>query len=151
MADPLSIAASIVSIAIPALQVTRLLLDDLQRIADAPSTVETLKEDLLSVDTAITSLQAVSDPQWGSLGGTVLSEAETAIRVCTKSCDKFRADLRRWTRHSEDGRLSWQDRARVGIFKQNRVKSMSEQLQNCKITLNSVVSIATLYAGRFKP
>jgi hypothetical protein len=57
----------------------------------------------------------------------------------------FRANLQRWTSHSEDGRLSWQDRAKVGFFKQSQIRSMSQQLQSCKITINSVVSIATLY------
>jgi hypothetical protein len=57
---------------------------------------------------------------------------------------KFRNDLQRWTRHSEDGRLMWQDRANIGFFKQRRIKTMSEQLQNCKVTINSIVGIATL-------
>ena len=70
MADPLSVAASIVGVTVPALHGTRLLLDDLQGIADAPKAVESLKEDLLSVDMALKSLQAVKDPEWKSLGET---------------------------------------------------------------------------------
>ncbi|KAB5526355.1 hypothetical protein GE09DRAFT_469981 [Coniochaeta sp. 2T2.1] len=35
----------------------------------------------------------------------------------------------------------------VGFFKQDYVKSMSEQLQNCKITLTSVVCITTLHSS----
>jgi hypothetical protein len=41
--------------------------------------------------------------------------------------------------------MSWRDRANVGFFKQQRIKSLSDQLQNCKMTVNAVVSIATLY------
>ncbi|KAF2174723.1 hypothetical protein K469DRAFT_613557, partial [Zopfia rhizophila CBS 207.26] len=55
--------------------------------------------------------------------------------------------LQRWTRHSEDGKLAWQDRANIGFFKQGEIKTMSEQLQNCKVTINSVVSIATIYSS----
>lgn len=145
MADPLSVAASIVGVAVPALHGTRLLLDDLQKIVDAPQSVESLKEDLLSVEMAIKSLQAIGDSEWKSLGGTVADEAKIAISNCKRACDKFRADLQHWTRHSGEGQLSWQDRANVGFFKQRRIKSTSEQLQTCKLTLNSVVSIATLY------
>jgi hypothetical protein len=145
MADPLSVAASIVGVAVPALHGTRLLLDDLQSIIDAPQSVESLKEDLRSVDMALQSLQAIGDPEWKSLGGTVANQSKVAISTCKRVCDKFRADLQHWTRHSGEGQLSWQDRANVGFFKQRRIKSTSEQLQNCKLTLNSVVSIATLY------
>lgn len=31
-----------------------------------------------------------------------------------------------------------------GFFKQGQIKAMSGQLQNCKLTINAVVSIATL-------
>ena len=140
MADPLSIAASIVGVTVPALHGARLLLDDLQKINDAPEIVERLKDDVRSVDMALTSLQKVKDQEWESLGKSIAKESKTTISTCTRACDGFRNDLQRWTRHSGDGRLTWQDRANVGFFKQGRIKTMLEQLQNCKITINSVVS-----------
>jgi hypothetical protein len=151
MADPLSVAASIVGVTVPALHCTRLLLDDLQGIIDAPKSVESLKEDLRSVDLAIKSLQAVHDSEWKLLGGTVADESKLAISSCTRACDTFRADLQRWTRHSEEGKLSWKDRTNVGFFKQRQMKSTAEQLQACKLTINSVVGIATLYEFSIQP
>ena len=97
-----------------------------------------------SVDMALTSLRAMEDQEWESLGSSVVEESKTTISTCTRACGLFRADLQRWTRHSEDGKLTWQGRANVGFFKQGRIKTMSEQLQNYKVTINSVVSIATL-------
>ncbi len=144
MADPLSIAASVVSVAVPALHGTRLLLDDLQKLKDAPKTVRRLKEDVHSVEVTLTTLQTVEDREWQSLGTTVAEESKTTISTCTKACDQFRANLQHWTRHSEDGKLATKDRANVGFFKQGQIKAMSEQLRNCKLTINSVVSIATL-------
>jgi hypothetical protein len=142
--DPLSITAAAVGIAAPAAHYVHLLLDDLQNIIDAPETIKSLKNDLLSVDQALTSLQGVSDSQWKLLGESVVTQSKAATTSCKDSCDMFRTALRRWTRHSEDGKLSLRDRAMVGFFKQGYVKSMSEQLQNCKVTLTSVVCIATL-------
>jgi hypothetical protein len=144
MTDPLSVAASVVGVIVPALHGTRLLLDDLQSIIDAPKAVETLKEDLCSVDTALESLRAVKDPEWESLGDAVVEQSKAIISTSVRACDMFRADLQRWTRHSDEGRLSWQDRANVGFFKQRRIKAISDQLQTCKISINSVVSIAIL-------
>jgi hypothetical protein len=144
MSDPLSITASVVGITVPALHGTRLLLEDLQQLKDAPNTVKRLLEDVHSVDTALKLVQSVEDREWDLLGAGVAEQSKTAISSCTQACDLFRTDLQRWTRHSEDGKLAWQDRANVGFFKQAQIKAMSEQLSNCKLTINSVVSIATL-------
>lgn len=144
MADPLSIGAGVVGIIVPALHGTRLLLDDLRCIIDTPKAIETLKEDLCSVEMALTSLQAVNDVEWELLGNTVVEQSKATINTCTKACDMFRADLQRWTKHSDEGKLSWQDRTNVGFFKQRRIKAISDQLRTCQISINSVVGVATL-------
>ena len=147
MADPLSTAANVVGVTVPALYCARLLLDDIQNIVDAPKAVATLKEDLRAVDMALEALKAVHNSELESLGQKVVEESKFAISTCAKACDTFRNDLQHWTRHSEDGKLAWRDRANVGFFKQQRIKSLCQQLQNCKITVGTTVSVATLYVG----
>lgn len=93
MADPLSIGAGVVGIIVPALHGSRLLLDDLQCIIDAPTAIETLKNDLCSVEMALTSLRAVKDVEWELLGDAVVKQSKAAIHSCTKACDLFRTDL----------------------------------------------------------
>lgn len=144
MADPLSITASIMSITVPALHCVRLLLEDLQQLKEAPKTVKRLLEDVQSVDTSLKLLQGVEKREWDLLGPRVLEESKTTISSCTQACSLFRINLQRWTRHSEGGELAWQDRTSVGFFKQGQIKAMSEQLRNCKLSINSVVSIAIL-------
>ncbi|PTB40448.1 hypothetical protein M441DRAFT_48280 [Trichoderma asperellum CBS 433.97] len=124
--DPLSIAASVIGVVTPALHGT---------IRDAPNAIRLMKDDLLTIDNSLTSLQAVSEQQWKSLGDSVVAQLEPAIELYTNSCDKFRTSLGRWTRHSDDGKLSWRDQAVVGVLKQGQIKSMSEQLQGCKFLL----------------
>ena len=144
MADPLSITASVMSITVPALHGVRLLLEDLQQLKEAPKTVKRLLEDVQSVDTSLKLLQGVEKREWDLLGPSVLEKSKITISSCTQTCSLFRSNLQRWTRHSEGGKLAWQDRTSVGVFKQGQIKAMSEQLQNCKLSINSVVSIATL-------
>jgi hypothetical protein len=144
MADPLSITASVVGITVPALHGIRMLLEDLQQLKEAPKTVKRLLEDVQSVDTSLSLLRGVEDREWDLLGASVVEESKTTISNCTQACNLFRADLQHWTRHSEGGKLAWQDRTSVGFFKQGQIKAISEQLQNCKLSINSVVSIATL-------
>ncbi|KAF2807031.1 uncharacterized protein BDZ99DRAFT_422403 [Mytilinidion resinicola] len=146
MPDLLSVAASIVGITVPALHGTRLLLDDLNKIVDAPNVVQTLREDIASVGMALQSLQTIKDPEWENLGETIANQSKATIRNCERLCSMFRGNLQRWTKHSE-GRLSWHDRAKVGFFKERQIKAMSEQLQSCKIAFNSAVGTATLYSS----
>jgi hypothetical protein len=139
MSDPLSIAASVVSITVPALHGTRLLLENLQQLKDAPKTVKRLVEDVHSVDTALKLVQGVEDREWELLGVGVAQQSKTTISSCTQACDLFRTDLQRWTRHSDDRKLAWRDQANVGFFKQGQIKAMSEQLSNYKLTIPSSV------------
>lgn len=147
MADPLSVAGSIVSITVPALHGIRLLLDDLQQFKEAPKTVKRLTEEVRSVDTALKLLEGVEDREWNLLGTAVAKESKTTINSCTQACEEFRPQLQRWTRHSDDGKLAWRDRTSVGFFRQSQIKTMSEQLQSCKLAVNNIVSIATLYVA----
>ncbi|KAK4652076.1 hypothetical protein QC762_0099270 [Podospora pseudocomata] len=145
--DPLSITAGVVGIVAPTLHCVRLLVEDLQNIADAPNTVKALTNNLQSVELALDSLGAVTDSQWESLGDAITTQSKATITSCKTSCERFKTSLDRWTRHSTDGTLSWRDRATLGIFRQDHIKSISKQLQQCNITLTSVTSIATLHSS----
>jgi hypothetical protein len=144
MADPLSITASVVGIIVPALHGTRLLLGDLQQLSDATKTIKRLTDDVQSVHATLELLQGVEDGDWKSLGQNVAKQSKATISSCTQACNLFRADLQKWTRHSEDGKLTWLDRANVGFFKKDQAKAMSEQLQSCKLAINLIVGVATL-------
>jgi len=150
MTDALSVAANIVGVAVAALHGTRLLLDDLKGIIDAPKAITTLKDDLLSVDTALKSIQGVQDQEWALLGDSVVEQSKATIKTCSESCKSFHVDLKRWTKHSDENALSFQDRVNVGFFKQKQIKAVSQQLQSCKTTINSVVGLATLYVNMYK-
>ena len=144
MADPLSITASVVGIIVPALHGTRLLLGDLQQLSDATKTIKRLTDDVQSVHTTLELLQGVEDGDWKALGQNVSEQSKATISSCTQACNLFRADLQKWTRHSEDGKLTWLDRANVGFFKKDQAKALSEQLQSCKLAINLIIGVATL-------
>ncbi|KAG9232662.1 hypothetical protein BJ875DRAFT_535806 [Amylocarpus encephaloides] len=129
MADPLSITASVAGIIVPALHGTRLLLGDLQQLNDAPKTIKRVEEG-----------------DWESLGQNIATQSKATIISYTQACNLFRADLQKWTRHLE-GKLIWLDRANVGYFKKDQAKAMSEQLQNCKLAINLIVGVVTLYSS----
>jgi hypothetical protein len=145
MPDPLSISASVAGLVGLALHGTRLLIDDVNNIRDAPRALEDLQTDLTSISSSLESLEAIDELQLKMLGDQICNQSKFAVNKCTSACDGFRGDLQRWTKRSRDGKLSWRDKTNIGFFKERRIKAMAKQLQSCKLTLNSVVSTATLY------
>ncbi|KAG7411090.1 hypothetical protein Forpe1208_v010724 [Fusarium oxysporum f. sp. rapae] len=142
--DPLSITAGVVGVAVPALQCVQKLRTIIQAIHDAPSEITSLGQELQAIEQAITSVQEISGQQWQPLGESVLLQSKTGMNLCRKSCSKFQAAIEHWTRHSQDGELVWRDRTSIGLFRQDQIKSTLSQLQTCRGTLTSVVSIANL-------
>lgn len=146
MGDPFGAAASGIQIATFALHGVRLLLQDIENIREAPQAVAKLKDGLREVELAVDRLKAVEGSKLEALG--VLEQSLLAIKTCDKSCETFRNDLRQWTKHSkhsEDGKLHVWDRIKVGFFRNERIKSLSREIQNCKTTVIMLVSFATLF------
>lgn len=144
MVEPLSLAANIAGVVIPALHGMRLLLRDLQDIKDAPRALKDLENEILLVDGALSSLQTVESEDIDHLGANVGDNLKSTIDICSTACEKFRVDLQRWTRHSQEQKLSWRDRSVIGFWKQSHIKSIQSKLQNCQVNITSVVSTATL-------
>lgn len=83
MTDPLSITASVAGIIVPALHGTRLLLDDLEKLKDAPKAVKRLVDDVQSGDAALKLLQGIEDREWKLLGTSIDKHSKTTISSCT--------------------------------------------------------------------
>lgn len=143
MGEPLSSAAGVVGIVFPAMHGTRQLLNDIEKIRGAPATVAGLKKELEGVFLATERLNKVDPSELIALG--VTNQSLSAIKTCDEACDTFRKNLQRWTRHSEDGKMSWRDRINVGFFQDENIKALSERLQSCKSTLILAVSTANLF------
>lgn len=144
MGETLAAAAAIVGLTVPTLHGIRLLTDDLNKVINAPRVIQRLTDELQLVHLSVACLQEIDDEQWEALGERVVEQSEKALTTCTAACDEVRGDLQRWTRRSKDGQRSWQERANIGFFKEKRITAMLEQLQSCKISLNTVASTASL-------
>jgi hypothetical protein len=147
MAEAIGVAGSIVGIVATALHVIRKVVDDVRNIHDAPDTLKTLQSDLNLADRALESLQDIDEPQWEFLGEAVVKHAKVTVTSCTEACSTFEAALKKWTKRSTDGKLSWRDRGNIGFFNQSQIKSMSQQLQNCHTMITSMASTATLHGS----
>lgn len=144
MADPLSVAAGVVGLVVPALHGLRLLRTDVDRIVGAPQAVAELKEDVTSLDHSVALLKKIDAPTWDALGAGVVQHAVTTMQHCDTACETIHSDLQRWTKRS-GGTFSWRDKVKVGFFKDQQLKAYVKQLQTHKNALTLTVSIATLY------
>ncbi|KAK5684041.1 hypothetical protein LTS10_003905 [Elasticomyces elasticus] len=126
MSDPLSTAAALVGIIVPALHGIRLLAEDVSKIRDAPGAVKGLKRELQSLSSSLEVLKAIEETQWKMLGSQVSQLSKETVSDCTAACGAFQQDLKRWTERSHEGRMSWRDRNNIGFFKEHCVKAMSE-------------------------
>ena len=97
---------------------------------------------LKTVADTITTIEAIDNADWESLGESVANTCKSAMRSCSASCANFKIALAGWT--SSDGKLSPWGRVTVGFFKKNNIKSLSSQLLSHKATFTLVMSRATL-------
>jgi hypothetical protein len=142
--DGVSAAASIVGLVVPAAHAARILLDNINSILGAPETIILIRQDLESLKKVLADLDTVPPVDLDLLGPEVVIKIKSALNLCNQACVKFSADLRRWTRHLDDGKLSWLEKVKVGFFKQKRINALSAQLQNWKLIIGQVVNMATL-------
>jgi Fungal N-terminal domain of STAND proteins len=143
MADPLSIAASVVGIATAALQSVQFLSKTIDNIKDGPDSIKSIRADLQAVEPVLHNLNTALQGD-GTL--IVLSDQiKPAVENCSRACTTFQSRLNHWMRHSTEEKTFWVDRWRVGLFGQDRIKTIKGQLNDCKSTLSVALSTATVY------
>jgi hypothetical protein len=142
--DGVSAAASIVGLIVPAAHAVRLLLDDIHSISKAPEAITSIAQDLESLSKCLTSLGEVPSADLELLSSDIAATIKSALEQCSTTCLKFRTELRLWTKHLDDGKLSWVEKVKIGFFKQKRLDAMSSQLQSWRIMINQLVGVATL-------
>lgn len=143
MADPLSVAASVVSLAMAALQSVQFLVQTIDGVKGAPDVVKNVSADLRVIQSTLQSLlRAVQDDS----SQVVLSEQiKDAIENCERACGTFRVQVEHWMKRTTQDKMFWVDRWKVGLFGLERVKAFRGQLSDCKGTLSVALSTATVY------
>lgn len=106
MADTVSLDLGIAGVVGPALHVSRLLLNDLRDMKDAPKNIQVLSGSIDSLIRALTSVESIPDGEWASLGPSVIEDAESTISQSTATCQRFNEVIQGWTHRSQDGSLS---------------------------------------------
>lgn len=118
MAEPLSIIASVISVAELAYSSGKLLYQTISGIRDAPEILAHLKTDVEILYDTIHSLQLrfqVRDAEidLSEAQKSNLREIKPALDACRIACDTFQAKIQRLSHHSTDGHVSFRDRLKI--------------------------------------
>ncbi|KAK6428160.1 hypothetical protein LTR95_015700 [Oleoguttula sp. CCFEE 5521] len=147
MAEGLGIAAAVVGIAGAALQVSKSLYEDLHAISNAPKTLRALEADISTLTASVEGLQSIQGPEWQKLGTQAADNTKSVLQQCQTACATFRSDLARWTRHSPANQLAPRDRVVLGFYRQKEIASVSQQVQNWKLSFTSIVGLAAVQSS----
>jgi Fungal N-terminal domain of STAND proteins len=143
--DPLSIIASVVGITTAALQSAQFLAKTIDNVKDAPGTVRDIGAELRAVELVLQNLrEALQD---GSFQSSLGDQIRPAVENCDRACKAFQSQVEQWTKHSQEDKIFWMHRWKIGLFGQERIKTFKGQLGDCKNTLNVALSTATLFVN----
>ena len=143
--DPLSVTASVVGITTAALASTQFLVKTIDNVKDAPATIKDISADLRAVESVLQDLNAKA--QDGSSQIIQSNQIGPAVENCDRACKAFQLQVERWMQHSEEDKIFWISRWRIGLFGQERIKTFKGQLSDCKSTLNVALTTATLFVS----
>ena len=145
MADSLSTAASVAGLLGFVIQSIQVLFTSIGNIHGAPEDVQNIRNDLQALVPVLNQLNSATQDHTLelALGNEICDALKNTERVCTK----FNESLNRWMEHSTPGKPSQRDRWKIGLFKQERMKTLRGQLVDCKETLNITLQTATLFVG----
>ena len=134
--DPLSITASVITVAGLAYKSTKALYEAIETIKDAPEFFETLNKDVKGLNNVLKAiLEVIEDKEKAaSLPAaqvTCLKALELPLQNCHEASDAFKAKIEKFTAHSSESHTSKRDRIHLH-FKKDEIESLRYNLGSYK-------------------
>ncbi|KAF2195765.1 hypothetical protein K469DRAFT_699388 [Zopfia rhizophila CBS 207.26] len=147
MADPLSITASVITVAGLAYSSGKMLYQAISDIHDAPETFIHLKTDVETLYETIHSLQQElekkdTDASLSEAQKSNLREIKPTLQACRNACDAFKGKIDRLMRHSKDAHISLRDRLKLH-FQEKEIGAFQARLGSYKSTLTIALDFST--------
>jgi hypothetical protein len=154
MAEPVGLAASVITVAVLAHDSSKKLFELINDFRDASQTLSDLRVDLEAVQQLLQSLMnALKDTDNVILSDglkTFLLDLKPSMEACSKACDEFAAKLEKITSHSTKNLVSPWDKVRL-LFEEKRIAAFRYRRGSHKLTISIALGLATMYvkfAGR---
>jgi hypothetical protein len=148
MADPLSITASVITVAGLAYSSTKGLYQTISEIHDAPVVFTHLKTDVETLCGIIHSLErelskSNTDAGLSELQKANLREIKPTLTACRNACDAFKSKIDKLMRHSSDSHTSSRDRLKL-LFQDKEIAAFQARLGTYKSTLAIAIEFNTM-------
>jgi hypothetical protein len=138
MIDPLSTPAAVIGIAAAAVHAIPVLIDLIDNVEAAPSTVRDLRKDLADTEGVVRALEsnlnnsAMAEFWANMLRDTRLTSALDTLRIICERTSKY---MEGWTKHSSPGgKLSLRDNFSIA-FHDSKISQLRTQFVTCKQTV----------------
>ncbi|KAH8731664.1 hypothetical protein GQ44DRAFT_767512 [Phaeosphaeriaceae sp. PMI808] len=146
MADPLSIIASVVTIAGLAYSSSKALYELILTIRDAPSEFQGLNQEINTLSHILDSLKTSLPKRAATLGEsqlTCLTAIEQTLQGCDLACKAFKDKVNGLTVHSQDGKRSFRDGVKLK-FQSKSIKDFHMKVVSWKASLALALDVALL-------
>ncbi|KAF8850695.1 hypothetical protein BDZ45DRAFT_731398 [Acephala macrosclerotiorum] len=140
-------ASAVIGIVVAALHGARVLYEDFEKVVHVDKTLLPIRNDLKALVDVLSSLSVfVNDENTPQVALLVLKQnsVELASDNCQKVCTAFQAKLDEWTKHSNDGKISWRDKIKPGFFGEAEIHEFRTQLLASKGTFMIGLQMATI-------
>jgi hypothetical protein len=138
MADPISLASGLLTLATFALQSSKSLYQAVESFQNNPRTIRELKEELEALDGALQSLHETASNSNVDLTGLKLP-----LLRCGNACKDLEALINKCTTHSGGSRTSFRDWAKLKYMGDN-IAGFRNMLAGYKSTINIALGGANL-------
>jgi len=144
--DPLSITASVITVAGLAVSSSKLLYETLQSIRDAPETLRNLRSEVQVLQQTILSFQqgVEQDRAIGTRSEAqelVLNELKPALQACHECCEKLNGRIVKLLSNSKDGHISLRDKIKLQ-FQDKEIEASRALLASFKSTLTITLNFS---------
>jgi hypothetical protein len=146
--DPFSITVGALGITGFALSSMDHLRDLIGSLADAKEVVQDIALTLEAIQRPLTSLErlTISDhvtyaEAKSDLENTGVAEA---VNRCGQACADFTRKLQQWTKHSNNSKLSLQDRLSVGVWNKEKIRTFRTQVLSCQAIVQFAIESTQL-------
>ena len=139
MADPISLAAGLLTLAAFALKTSKTLLQTIESFQSRQRTVRELREELEALDLVLQALHDTADKSDINLAALKLP-----LLRCGQACNEFEAVIAKCTSHSDKSRTSFRDWAKLK-YMGGDITSFKNMLAGYKSTINIALGDVNMY------
>lgn len=147
--DPFSVSIAAIGITGTAVNSISSLRDTIAGLKDAQKDVDDIRVQLDNIRSPLETLQSLvsdTDEEMSLVSKQVFAKTRTAdaVNECGKACETFQKKLLKWTKHSDNDKLSLRDQISVALWNRERVRTFRTRVETCQRMVHFAMSSTQL-------